>query len=235
MNHKNALPALLLVSSLHATAVMAASLPANIVYERVGTVNTSVMFTDNFVIDTHGLYQATLTDFESPNALTESSLDVASGTGSLGKLSAPGSMTFEAGPGDYLVSLFAAVGAGISAEEKQKLIAEDLQRRSDEWRRSLTDEQLAARKALRATLSKEEKLAKREMRWEKAERRVDRQLESEQLGEYGIEIAMLGDAVDTLPPGENVSAVPLPAALWLFASGLLGLSGVARTSLRRRN
>jgi hypothetical protein len=42
---------------------------------------------------------------------------------------------------------------------------------------------------------------------------------STQLGQYGIEIS-------------QVSAVPVPAAVWLFGSGLLGLIGVARRKIR---
>ena len=30
------------------------------------------------------------------------------------------------------------------------------------------------------------------------------------------------------PPGSSVSAVPVPGAVWLFASGLLGMIGIAR-------
>jgi hypothetical protein len=33
---------------------------------------------------------------------------------------------------------------------------------------------------------------------------------------------------ETLPPGPDVTAVPIPAAAWLFGSGLLGLAGVGR-------
>lgn len=45
------------------------------------------------------------------------------------------------------------------------------------------------------------------------------------LGQYGIEIAQYGIVVSQ--PGD-VSAVPVPAAAWLFGSGLIGLAGVIR-------
>lgn len=45
------------------------------------------------------------------------------------------------------------------------------------------------------------------------------------LGQYGIEIAQFGIVIS--PPGE-VSTVPVPAAAWLFGSGLIGLVGVIR-------
>lgn len=32
--------------------------------------------------------------------------------------------------------------------------------------------------------------------------------------------------------GNNVSAVPVPAAIWLFGTGLIGLAGVARRNIR---
>lgn len=50
----------------------------------------------------------------------------------------------------------------------------------------------------------------------------------------GISINALGDAygdpllADTLGASVTVSAVPLPAALWLFSTGLIGLVGVVR-------
>ena len=37
-----------------------------------------------------------------------------------------------------------------------------------------------------------------------------------QLGQYGIEISL------------QTSPVPVPAAIWLFASGLIGLIGISR-------
>lgn len=42
------------------------------------------------------------------------------------------------------------------------------------------------------------------------------------------------DCVSSAYFGGSVSQVPVPAAVWLFASGLLGLIGVARRKARRR-
>ena len=44
---------------------------------------------------------------------------------------------------------------------------------------------------------------------------------------YGSESFLLSDYY-TLQFSDNVGVVPLPAAAWLFGSGLLGLVGVAR-------
>ncbi len=49
-----------------------------------------------------------------------------------------------------------------------------------------------------------------------------------ELGQYGIEIAQYGIQIGQ--PG-SVSPVPVPAAAWLFGSGLLGMAGI----IRRRN
>lgn len=45
------------------------------------------------------------------------------------------------------------------------------------------------------------------------------------LGQYGIEIAQFGIVISQ---PANLSAVPIPAAAWLFGSGLIGLAGVGR-------
>ncbi len=49
--------------------------------------------------------------------------------------------------------------------------------------------------------------------------------EAPDLGQYGIEIAQYG--IQISQPG-NVSAVPVPAAAWLFGSGLIGMTGILR-------
>jgi len=45
------------------------------------------------------------------------------------------------------------------------------------------------------------------------------------LGQYGIQVARYDILISE--PG-NVSAVPVPAAAWLFGSGLVGLAGIIR-------
>lgn len=49
---------------------------------------------------------------------------------------------------------------------------------------------------------------------------------AENFGQYGIQISQMDDALAGITTG--VSAVPVPAAVWLFGSGLLGLAGVTR-------
>jgi hypothetical protein len=62
------------------------------------------------------------------------------------------------------------------------------------------------------------------------------------LGTYLIDVILAGDDADVSGDTRwydatsfsvNVAAIPVPAAVWLFGSGLLGLVGVARR--RRRN
>jgi len=146
---------------------------SKVVYEKVELFRKKTWFTDSFYIDTAGTYQATLTDFEFPNPLRYSGLNITSATDSLGKLFGPGSFTFDADPGKYYVSFFAKAGNGKGY--------------SMPWDRWDMDE----------------------YDYPKHGRYGNK------LGQYGIEIAM-------------VSAVPVPAAVWLFGSGLLGLIGAAR-------
>lgn len=127
-----------------------------VVYEQVSFLTGSGYFTDKFSIDTAGTYQVTLTDFEFPNALIETGLNVTTATESFGSLIGPGSFTFDADPGSYYLSFFG---------------------------------------------------------------------KAPELGQYGIEIAQYGIVISQ--PGD-VSTVPVPAAAWLFGSGLLGLAGAVR-------
>lgn len=148
---------------------------SKVVYEKVELFRKKTWFTDSFYIDTAGTYQAILTDFEFPNPLKYSGLNITTATDSLGKLFGPGSFTFDAEPGKYYVNFFAMAGNGKGYRMP--------------WERDMDMDDYGYRK---------------------------HGYYGNKLGQYGIEISM-------------VSAVPVPAALWLFGSGLLGLIGMART------
>lgn len=233
MRIKDSIPTLVLLSSyLLAGNALAASVAGNVVYEKVDMFRGAVHFTDSFMIDSAGTYKATLTDFAFPNAFDDSGLNVTSSTASLGRLSGPGDFTFEAGPGDYYVSMFAEFDRlGVSAEEKHRLINEEQKRRGDEWWHSLTKEEQREQKALWQSWTKEELAAHQKKVRRRAERQVEKQLDSLNLGQYGIQIALLDGPLATVSPQAGVP-VPLPAAIWLFGSGLLGVAALGRRSAK---
>jgi len=210
--------AMILSGCLVAGNTLASSLEDEVVYGKTGTFIKEISFTDEFRIEENGLYQATLTDLENTRPFTESSLDVSSGSNSLGNLSNPGAFTFEAGPGDFAVSLFASVA--VSDEEKQRMIDESIKAAGKAWSQRQSPEQKKANKALWSTWTDEQWQANNKQVEKKAARAVEEQLASMGQGEYDIEIAMLGN--------NGASEVPVPAAVWLFVSGLLGLAGIAR-------
>lgn len=210
--------AMMLSGCLVAGNTLASSLEDGVVYSKTGTFIKEISFTDEFRIEENGLYQATLTDLENTRPFTESSLEVSSGSNSLGNLSNPGAFTFEAGPGDFAVSLFASVA--VSDEEKQRMIDEKRKAGGNAWWHSLSPEQQKEQKAMWSTWTDEQWKTHREKVEERYTRRVEEQLASMGQGEYDIEIAMLGN--------NGASEVPVPAAVWLFVSGLLGLAGIAR-------
>ncbi len=220
------LPLALSTACLLASNSWAASVTDNVVYETAAIFNNETYFTDTFQVSQAGTYQATLTDFEFPNLLSSSGLNVTTSTGSLATLYGPGSVTFEANPGDYYVSLFATVGQLVSAEEKESLIEEERKRRGKAWWQNLTKEQKAERKAMWAARTEDEREANRQKVRARAERVVEERLSSIDIGQYGIQI-LLVDGTGTLP-NTSPSPVPVPAAAWLFGSGLLGLAGVVR-------
>jgi hypothetical protein len=209
---------MILSGCLVAGNTLASSLEDEVVYGKTGTFIKEISFTDEFRIEENGLYQATLTDLENTRPFTESSLDVSSGSNSLGNLSNPGAFTFEAGPGDFAVSLFASVA--VSDEEKQRMIDESIKAAGKAWSQRQSPEQKKANKALWSTWTDEQWQANNKQVEKKAARAVEEQLASMGQGEYDIEIAMLGN--------NGASEVPVPAAVWLFVSGLLGLAGIAR-------
>ena len=128
------------------------------VYDKVELFQTETFFTDSFDISEAGVYIATLTDFNFPDPMIDTGMNVTTTTDSLGSLMAPGSFKFNAMPGTYFVSFFGTADI-------------------------LTPSQLKRRFPPKT-----------------------------QFGMYGIDI----------------SAVPVPAAAWLFGSGLIGIAFVAR-------
>ncbi len=232
---KNRIPVLLLLSSFVAAGnVMAASVTGDTIYEKVDMFNNYVHFTDGFTIDTKGVYEATLTDFEFPNAFKASGMNITTGSDSLGKLLGPGTFTFEAGPGNYYVSMFAEVGGSQAyAEKKHHLIDEEKQRRRESkaarWNSLSKKEQLAKKELKKErwnSRSDAEKERSRE-RWEKALGTwADEQLAGINMGQYGIEISMTDGTLPSVSAASSV--VPIPAAVWLFSSGMLALAGIGR-------
>ena len=235
MFNKNTMPGLLLLSSVLGTSnVLAAT-----VYEKVEIFKNHVHFTDGFTINTKGVYEATLTDFKFPNAFKKSGMNITTGTNSLGELLGTGSFTFEAGPGDYHVSMFAQVGGSDGyAAEKQRLIAERKQQRKENrlarWN-NLTKAEREQKRDIWKSRTKEEREARREERKNALDSWAEEQLADLKLGQYGIQINML-EAIhnsDTVGDAVAPAVVPVPAAAWLFGSGILALAGIGRRARRR--
>lgn len=210
--------ALLLSGSLLVGNTLASSLEDGVVYSKTGTFNKEISFTDDFRIGESGLYQATLRDLENTRPFKESSLKVSSGSDSLGSRSSPGAFTFEAGLGDYAVSLFASVM--VSEEEKQRMIEDTRKALGKAWSQRQSPEQKKANKAMWSTWTPEQWQANEKQVKRNVNRRVEEQLASMSQGEYDIEIAVLNN--------NGGSPVPVPAAVWLFGSGLMGLIALAR-------
>jgi len=208
--------ALLLSGCLMAGNTMASTLGDGVVYSKTDTFIKEVSFSDDFHIDKKGLYEATLTDLKNTKPFDKSSLDVKSGSNSLGSLSSPGAFEFEAEPGEYAVSLFASVTeTTVSEEEKKRMIDDERKAAGKAWSQSQSEEQKKANEALWDSWTDEQWHANQKQVLKRAARRVEEQLASMNQGEYDIHI-------------REVSQVPVPAAVWLFVSGLLGLAGVAR-------
>lgn len=212
-----------LSASAVSSGTFAAAVPGDVVYQKTDSFSQSVTLTDSFTVNMSGLYRATLKDLENAKPFLSSSLVVSKNSSSLGGTNGPGSFTFEAEAGDHSVNLFADVGApDISDEEKKELIEESHKTHGSAWWSSLTADEKAERKARWKSWTDAEKKAHQQMVYERNERRVEEQLASMYTGEYDIEIVMIQTPTD---PG---TVVPVPAAVWLFGSGLLALVGAAR-------
>jgi hypothetical protein len=198
---------------------------SSVVFEKVELFKGKTFFTETFQIDSAGSYEATLTDFEFPKPMKKMGLNVTTSKDTLGSLFAPGSFDFEADPGTYYVSFFALAGSGKNRDkDAQKKSRRDKEKHKDRHHD----------KKHHQGMSGKHKAAQQEKRdhsddWAQGYgMQDDRSGDWGQghgmmnLGQYGIQIAQLDDQ----PP-----AVPLPAAAWLFISGLLGMTGVG---LRRK-
>ena len=194
---------------------------SSVVFEKVELFQGKTLFTDTFQISSAGSYQATLTDFEFPKPMKKMGLNVTTSTDTLGSLFAPGSFDFEADPGTYYVSFFALAGSGKNRDkDAEKRTGRDEEKHENRQRD----------KERHQSMSGKHKPAKQEKRdhfeeWAKGyAMRHDHSDDWGQghgmmnLGQYGIQI-------------EQTAVVPLPAAAWLFISGLLGMTGVG---LRRK-
>lgn len=86
--------------------VLTTSPDGNVVFQNVAIFDHGIAFTHDFEIESEGIYQVTLTDFEFPRPLTKLGLNLTSATESFGQLMTPGSFIFDADPGNYFISFF---------------------------------------------------------------------------------------------------------------------------------
>ena len=214
-----------LLALLAGTAASAST----VVFEKVELFKGKTFFTESFQVDTAGTYQATLTDFEFPKPMKKMGLNITTSNDTLGSLFAPGSFDFEADPGTYYVSFFALADSGKKRDknkdgEHKKNKDKDKNKQKDRDR----DNNGKHGKSGNGKHERHEK-QNRSDDWAKAyglkhddSNGWGQGHSMMNLGQYGIEIAYLEQ-----PP----AAVPIPAAAWLFVSGLLGLGGI---SLKRK-
>lgn len=189
---------------------------SSVVFESVELFKGKTMFTETFQVDAAGTYQATLTDFEFPRPLKKMALNVTTSKDTLGSLFAPGSFDFEADPGTYYVSFFALAGSG-----KNKDAEHGKDKHKDKHKNKRKDDD---KKHGNWDKDKKDKREKRDRPdWAQGYGMMN-------LGQYGIEIAFLDGGDNGMPPyeppGNGDAVVPIPAAAWLFMSGLLGLGGI---------
>lgn len=104
---KKMLAATALASALMFSAVASANV---VVYENVDIVNKFKFQTNSFSIATGGTYQATLSDFSFLDAFSKMGLAITSSTQLMGKITGPGSFTFNASPGTYYASFAGIAG-----------------------------------------------------------------------------------------------------------------------------
>ena len=174
------------------------------------------MFTDVFNIESRGTYEATLTDFRFPNPLKITGLNITTARESLGSLQGSGSFTFDAGPGDYYLGFFARAGNhnNHSARGKDKKFQSTANETGNE--KSDNSRKVAHRNTRKRSVESE---------WIPNYRHpYDLKIERMNIGQYGIQVALLE---------QNSISTPLPGAVWLFISGLLGLTAMVRKRNRK--
>jgi hypothetical protein len=237
MNSRNVgLGLLLCTSTLFTAPLQASNMGKAVIYEKTDTFKKEVHFTDSFQIDTAGTYKVTFTDLESPRPFRNSGVNVITGAEeTLASLAGPGHALFEATPGDYFISLFAvAGGAWMSDENKREWFKEKRIELRDRWMSSLTPEELAAYRQQWKEESAEDKLLRKERLDERLEHIFEHRYGDHNrychwkdpgYGQYDVEIQY---------QGQTQAAVPVPAAIWLMGSGLLGLTAVGRRRATRR-
>ncbi|MCO6411549.1 MAG: hypothetical protein J5I92_02280 [Thiogranum sp.] len=178
------------------------------VYAKVELFKGSIHFTDSFHVDTAGDYRAVLTDFAFPDPLGDTAFNITTATTSLGSLFGPGEVSFSALPGNYFISLF-AVAAPAPTAMAQRFSRQSAQNASSRiarrYNRDADDDYGLRTVAARPGATSHDLT----------------------LGQYGIEITRV--ALATSVP---TAVIPVPAAIWLFGSGLAAL--VAMGAARRR-
>ncbi len=102
---RNVLSSAVAALTLTFSAVASAN---NVVYEDVDFFEGKGSSSESFHIDTTGLYQATLTDFQFPSSFSGNfALGVATGGNSMvGTTNGSGSFTFQAAPGTYWANVY---------------------------------------------------------------------------------------------------------------------------------
>ena len=179
------------------------------VYAKTQLFQRSDYFTDRFHIDTAGNYRAVLTDFAFPNPLGDAAFNIATASASLGSLYGSGAFEFAATPGDYFVSFF-----GVATATPRETVRAQRFSRADDRRNG--NSVIARRHSIGDDNWSN--------RYRSAAYRPGARGFELNLGQYGIEISHL--PLETV----NTAVIPVPAAIWLFASGLAGLAalGAAR-------
>lgn len=196
--------------SLPAANASSVSPAGSQVYAKVELFEGSSHFTDSFHIDAAGDYRAVLTDFAFPKPMGDTAFNITTASTSLGALYGPGEISFAAAPGNYFISFFAVAALGDTVTAQRFSRADE---QSGSGIRSLRYDPEAAGIAgdygLRTVTS-----------------RPGATSYDLNLGQYGIEI------IPVSLTNSGLVAVPVPAAIWLFGSGLAGI--VAMGAARRR-
>jgi hypothetical protein len=112
----------------------------------------------------------------------------------------------------------------VSEQDKLNMIETLHMERFTAWKASLSDEELAEYREIWKNRTDEERSSHRIEVYERNKHRVEQQI-ADLTGEYEVTI----DFVDGFDDEEGEdNPVPVPAAVWLFGSGLLGLAGMMR-------